>query len=145
MNMKTTSLLASTLLCSSLLSGCSFFGYHKVPKAVRAPPEEAAAVRFPDAFDKGLPLDGPTLVALTVALNEFMPPEARAQDRDEKLARCLSRRDTYDVAILKENDDLYFISFTANLGRCGIQDDGTALDLGAVYAIDGKGRVLSVL
>jgi hypothetical protein len=40
------------------------------------------------------------------------------------------------------NDDLYFVSFSPSLKRCGLER--YILDGGAVYAIDGKGRILSV-
>jgi hypothetical protein len=130
---------------SSLLAGCSYFGYYKYKRAERAPPQEAEKVTLPDSYDEGIHLDGPAMAALEVATNEFMPPGVKATSSDERLARCLVRRDTYDVTVLKVNDDLYFVSFLPNLARCGIEPEVMLMDAGAVYAIDGRGRVLSVL
>jgi hypothetical protein len=138
------SLLAISI-CSSLLTGCSYLGYYKLKKAERAPPQEAERVVFPDSYEEGIHLDGPAMAALEVARNEFMPPGAKATSSDERLAHCLARRDTYDVAILKANEDLYFVSFLPNLARCGIESDVMLMDAGAVYAIDSRGRVLGEL
>jgi hypothetical protein len=131
--------------CSSLLTGCSYLGYYKHKKAERALPHESERVIFPDSYEEGIHLDGPAMAALEVARNEFMPPGVKASSSDERLAHCLARRDVYDVAIVKANEDLYFVSFLPNLARCGIESDGVLMDAGTVYAIDGRGRVLSEL
>jgi hypothetical protein len=77
-------------------------------------------------------------------MGEFMPPgrKVKVNDGDERLAQCLSRWETFDTSVLKGSDDLYFVRFSPRLSRCGI--DGIILDAGAVYAIDGNGRVLDV-
>ncbi|MFL5349416.1 MAG: hypothetical protein ACJ8AT_31840 [Hyalangium sp.] len=85
------------------------------------------------------------MAALEIARHEFMPPGVKATSSDERLAHCLARRDVYDVTVLKANDDLYFVSFLPNLARCGIEPEVMLMDAGAVYAIDGRGRVLNVL
>ncbi|MFY2556173.1 hypothetical protein ACN469_00860 [Corallococcus terminator] len=142
--MKTSPLIA--LLCgASLLSGCSLLGYHKPRKAERAPPEEASKVTFPDSMEQGVHLDGPAMAALEIAMNAFLPPDRKPDARDEALARCLARRDTYDASVLKENDDLYFVSFLPRLSRCGIELETPLMDAGAVYAIDARGRILAEL
>lgn len=142
--MKTSALTA--LLCLALLlNGCTLLGYHKVRRAERALPQESAKVSFPDSMEQGVHLDGPTVAILEVALNEFLPPDAKAEARSEKLAKCLSRRDTYDVTILKENDDLYFVSILPRFSRCGIELETPIMDVGATYAIDRNGRILSEL
>lgn len=137
--------LAIIICWSSLLAGCSYFGYYKIQKAEHAPPQEAEKVSFPNSYEEGIHLDGPAMAALEIARNEFMPPGVRATSSDERLARCLARRDVYDVTVLKANDDLYFVSFLPNLARCGIEPEVMLMDAGAVYAIDGRGRVLNVL
>jgi len=142
--MKTSPLIA--LLCgASLLSGCSLLGYYKPRKAERAPPEEASKVTFPDSMEQGVHLDGPAMAALEVAMDAFLPPDRKPDARDEALARCLARRDTYDASVLKENEDLYFVSFLPRLSRCGIELETPLMDVGAVYAIDARGRILAEL
>jgi hypothetical protein len=140
-----TSSCAIGLCCISLLSGCARLGYYKINRAERAPPGEASAVVFPNSLEDGIHLDGPAMAALEVARNEFMPPGAKATAHDEKLATCLSRRDAYDVTVLKANDDLYFVSFLPRFSRCGIELETPIMDAGVTYAIDGRGRILSEL
>lgn len=131
--------------CAALLSGCARFGYYKISKVERAPLAEAEQVVFPNSYESGIHLEGPAMAALEVARNEFMPPGATATARDEKLARCLAHRDTYDVTVLKANDDLYFVSFLPRFSRCGIELEPPIMDAGATYAIDRRGRILSEL
>jgi hypothetical protein len=129
---------------SCALTGCTFFGYYKHERAPQAPPEEAAAVELPDSFESGTHLSGPMMAALKVAMGEFMPPgkKVKTDDGDERLARCLSRWETFDTSVLQAGDNLYFVRFSPKLSRCGLQE--LILDAGAVYAIDGSGRVLDV-
>ena len=137
-------LLPAVLLCSSLLSGCSYFGYYKRVKAERAPPS-SEEIYFPNSYEEGPRLDGPTTAALAVAMNDFLPPGAKVNYFDEQVARCLSSWDTYDTSILKVSDDLFFIRFTPFLSRCGVDTSiHVILDGGAEYAIDGKGRILDM-
>jgi hypothetical protein len=138
-------IIATALLSScSVLPGCSMFGYYRHPKAVRAPPEVGEKIRDPASFVATTELDGPSLAALQVALNEFMPPGAKSSGNDEQLVRCFSRRDTFDVSVQKASDDLYFVSFLADLTRCDFPPDTLVMDAGATYVIDGQGRVLDV-
>lgn len=135
------------LSCSGALTGCAFlgyYGYYKHEKPVWAPPEEAAQVAFPNSLDGGVSLSGPMLAALNVAMKDFRPPGARVMttDHDERLSQCLSRWDTFDTSVLKADDNLFFVRFFPDLSRCGIND--IILDAGAVYAIDGQGRILDV-
>lgn len=77
-------------------------------------------------------------------MNEFLPPgsEVKTNDPDKRVANCLSRRSIYETLVLKANEDLFFVSFIPDLRRCGLDEE--ILDGGAVYAIDGRGRVLDV-
>ncbi|AKF84671.1 hypothetical protein MFUL124B02_02675 [Myxococcus fulvus 124B02] len=145
--MSTTSwLVTAAIICGPVfLSGCSLLGHYKPKQAERAPAAESAKVTFPDSFEQGTHLDGPAMVALEVAMNTFLPPDRRPEARDEALSRCLARRDTYDTTVLKENDDLYFVSFLPRLSRCGIELETPIMDAGAVYAIDARGRILAEL
>ncbi|MBN8229256.1 hypothetical protein JYK02_17240 [Corallococcus macrosporus] len=137
--MKTS--MGIALLCVPL-TGCSLLGYHKVQKAVWAPPEEAAAVVFPNSFKEGVHLEGPMMTALEVAMNEFLPPGSELQTResDKRMAQCLSKRSSYNTHVLQSGDDLFFVWFSPNPSRCGLNEP--ILDGGAVYAIDGQGRIL---
>jgi len=137
----------TAILCLSLLlNGCSLLGYHKLRRAERAPPEEASRVSFPDSMEQeGTHLEGPAAAALEVAMNEFLPPDARVEARSEQLAHCLSRRATYDVTVLKENDNLYFVRILPRFSRCGIELETPIMDVGATYAIDRNGRILGEL
>ncbi|WP_426733836.1 hypothetical protein [Myxococcus faecalis] len=145
--MSTTSwfVMATIIGGPVFLSGCSLPGHYKPKQAERAPAAESTKVTFPDSFEQGTHLDGPAMAALEVAMNVFLPPNRRPEARDEALARCLARRDTYDTTVLKENDDLYFLSFLPKLSRCGIELETPIMDAGAVYAIDARGRILAEL
>lgn len=74
-------------------------------------------------------------------MNEFLPPGAKAKADDEKVARCLSRRENFDTSVMRVSEDLFFVAFSADLSRCGINE--ILPDAGAVYAVDGRGRILA--
>ncbi|ATB29933.1 hypothetical protein [Melittangium boletus] len=130
------------MLLASMTSGCSFLGLYRIEKAERAPPEEAATVRFPDSMEEGIRLSGPTLAALRIALDDFIPPgsEFTSEDPDQRVAACLSRRSTYETLLLPREGEAVFVAFVPDLKRCGLNEE--ILDGGAVYAIDAKGRIL---
>jgi hypothetical protein len=134
----------AALCCSTALTGCTFFGYYKHEKAVWATPEEAARVEFPNSFDGGTSLTGPMVAALNVAMKEFRPPgsKVKVNDGDERLARCLSQWETFDTSVIQAGDNLFFVRFFPDISRCGIHD--IILDAGAVYAVDGQGRILDM-
>ncbi|RYZ42630.1 MAG: hypothetical protein EOO71_07165 [Myxococcaceae bacterium] len=143
MQRQTWGLLGLLVLCLGM-GGCGLLGYHKLPATPRASAEEAAQVRFPDAFDDATHLSGPMLEALTLALNDFLPPgrKVRTHARDQRIAECLSRRDTYETRVLRSQEGLFFVSFIPDLTRCGL--DAEILDGGAVYCIDAQGRIVAV-
>ena len=132
------------ILLSTLTSGCSYLGYYKHVKAERAPPEESSKVQLPTSSEGGTHLTGPMLSALGVAMNEFLPPGQtfKTNDPDKRVALCLSLWSTYETLVQQSSDDLFFVTFIPDIKRCGLQD--IILDGGAVYAIDGKGRILDV-
>lgn len=135
------SLLPWTLLCcAGVLTGCNYRFYIQ-KKAEWAPADVAAKVNFPSSTAGSLFLDGPTQKAIEVAINEFLPPGTKVKSPDERLARCLSNRETYDVSVLRA-DDLFFVTLSANLSRCGSESDLMVMDAGATYAIDAGGRIL---
>jgi hypothetical protein len=132
------------LLCSGLLSGCSYFGYHLHKSPERAPAEEAEKVEFPDSYEGGVRIEGPLRTAIEVAMDDFLPPGAKVKitDGHKPLEQCLSNRDTYDVVALRSDEGIFFVNIFPVMERCKI--DETLLDAGAVYAIDEKGRILDV-
>jgi hypothetical protein len=137
--------LFSCIVCLLLspLTGCSLFGYriHKEPR--RAPPEEAARIRFPDSFEGSTPLSGTAARALAVAMNDFIPPGTRPEDEEDQVARCLSQWETFTLSVVQAQDDLFFVRFSPErLPECA--PGRLVLDAGAVYAIDGQGRILAV-
>jgi hypothetical protein len=136
--------LVPVVLVAQMLSGCALLGYHRRPKAERAPPEEAQQVSFPDSFEGAIDIRGPLMAAVEVSMNDFLSPGAKVTVTDgyEPLEQCLSRRDTYDVVALPYGDGLFYVSFTPHLERCGLAN--TILDGGAEYILDGRGRILSV-
>jgi hypothetical protein len=131
------------LYFAGVLTGCNYRFYIQ-KKAEWAPPEVAEKVKFPGSTASSLSLDGPTLKAIDVALNEFLPPNARVTSYNERLANCLSARETYDISVLR-SEDLFFVTFSAVLSRCGLDEknlDVMVMDAGATYAIDSQGRIL---
>ncbi len=137
-------LLPLILFClAGALTGCNYRFYIQ-KKAEWAPPEIAENVKYPRSTAGSLFLDGPTLKAVEIALNEFLPPGSKIQTHDDRLSRCLSRRDTYDVSVLRA-DGVFFVTLSAELPRCGLNEtnlDVIVMDAGATYAIDGQGRIL---
>lgn len=131
------------MLLAGMASGCSWLGFYRFEKPEHAPPEEAATVRFPDSMEQGARLSGPTLAALRIALDDFLPPGSAftSEDPDRRVAACLSRQSTYDTLVYtREAEAVFFVAFVPDLKRCGLSDE--LLDAGAVYAIDSRGRIL---
>lgn len=130
------------VLCGSLLlPGCAFFGYYKHPKADWAPPEEAATVKFPSALGEEVQLTGPMLAALKVAMDEYRPPSIKPEVLMNLEQRCLSRWENIDARVVQANENLFYVQFLPDLKGC--TPNYMVLDSGAVYAIDGRGRILA--
>jgi hypothetical protein len=128
--------------CLMTLTGCSLLRYGFYKKSEWAPPEVAAKVRFPDSYEKGFHLEGPSVVALEAALNDFLPPGTAPRKGDDLVARCLSLRETFHVSIWQPNDNnIFFVRFTPDLSRCA--PGAIITDGGAEYAVDGAGRILA--
>ncbi|WP_434384061.1 hypothetical protein [Melittangium boletus] len=124
--------------------GCSLFRYGLYRKAEWAPPELAARVRFPESYDRGAHIEGPSVVALQAALNDFLPPggSTSAHADDDRVARCLSLRESFRVSVWQPNDNnIFFVRFTPDLSRCA--PEVTLSGGGAEYAVDAEGRILA--
>lgn len=137
-------LLPSVLLCSCALSGCMALerlGYHKYQKAEMAPPEDAAGIEFPSAYESGVRLDGAMMKALSVAMNDYLPPYIKAEDQKGPEFQCLARWDTYRTVVMQANENLFFVLLSPDLSKCA--PGFIVPDAGAEYAIDGNGRILS--
>lgn len=126
----------------SLLPGCSLFRYGLYRKAEWAPEDVAARVRFPESYAKGVQLEGPSVVAVEAALNDFLPPGRSPEAADDPVSRCLSLRESFRVSVWQPNDNnIFFVRFSPDLSRCA---PGVLLtDGGAEYAVDGEGRILA--
>ena len=146
MRMRRLSSVFIGLAFCGLSQGCSLFGYYKYERPERIPPEVGDRIRDPDpdTFVATTEMDGPTFAAFRVALADFMPPGSKASGNDDQLVRCFNRRDVMDVRINKVNDDLYLVSFGANIKRCDLPPGTVVLDGGATYLIDGQGRILDI-
>lgn len=124
------------------LPGCSLLGYGLYKKAEWAPPEMAAKVKFPSSYEKGAHLEGPMVVALAAAMNDFLPPGTAPRKGDDPVARCLSLRETFQVSVWQPNDNnIFFVRFTPDLSRCA--PGAIITDGGAEYAVDAEGRILA--
>ncbi|WP_434391543.1 hypothetical protein [Melittangium boletus] len=131
--------LFTPLLCAFILTGCNY-RLHIQKKAEWAAPEEMENVKPPSSVEGSISLDGQSLKAIEIAMDEFLPPGAKASSHDEKLARCLSSRENYDVSVFKSDEGIFFVAIAANLDRCGITD--SVVDAGATYGIDAQGRIV---
>jgi hypothetical protein len=129
------------LSCSGLLTGCSYFGYYKYERPVWAPPTQSAQVSFPDSHDGAIQLTGDMLKALEVAMSDFLPPGTNPEKEKDPVIQCLSRRETYRATVQQVSDNLFFVSFFADLSHCA--PGAIVLDAGADYAVDGQGRILA--
>ncbi len=144
MSQRTMRLLLPISLCLAVpLSGCSVLGYRIYKEAERAPLAEAEQVKFPNSFEGSSRLTGPMAKALAVAMNDFIPPGTHPENEEDVVARCLSRWETFTLSVQSVSDDLFFVRFSPEkLPECA--PNRSVLDAGAVYAIDGQGRILSI-
>jgi hypothetical protein len=127
--------------CLAALTGCSYLGYYKHEAAERAPPEEAAKVEFPEALEGGVRLTGPMMAALKVAMADYRPPWVRPEDQKQPEDKCLADWSYIQTSVVQAGEDLFYVLFTPDLRACG--PGFIVPDAGALYAIDGKGRILA--
>lgn len=133
----------SIVVLSSGLSGCALlghFGYYKYQKPERVPTEQAAAIAFPSSYEGGVRIDGAMMKALSVAMNDYLPPYVRAEDQKGPEFQCLARWENYRTVVTKANENLFFVLLSPDLSRCA--PGFLVPDAGAEYAIDGQGRIL---
>ncbi len=123
-----------------MLTGCGYFGYYKYPKSVWASPAEVSKVDFPDSHEGAVQLTGAMLKAIDVAMNDFLPPGTNPEREKDPVLRCLEQRETYHATVKQVREDLFFVSFFADLSQCA--PGALVLDAGADYLIDGRWRIL---
>ena len=120
-----------------LLSGCL-----RNPFPPKAVVEEERSVVFPRFYDQPsvklgeqgghFELDGESLRAVLVAVQDFLP--ARAKDQP-----CASRLESQRYHLIRQGS-VIFVYIYEDATACG--DGGGTLDSGAKYAISAEGRIL---
>ncbi len=131
------------LACLCLSSGCALF--RRPFRPPHAPPEEAASFQFPLGFPPGEHtfIPGTLAAAVELAMDDFLPRDAKLPRGTTPDEVCLHQRDTYDVLAKQLPGNVVLVAFTPKQGAC-IQE-GIALDLGATYAVDVSGwRILAI-
>jgi hypothetical protein len=109
-----------------------------------APPEEAAKVEFPHELPKQgrRQLQGNMVAAILLALDDFLPPDARPSPGPVDLAPCLFRREAYDVTAVPAAEGVVLVRFVVDLDIC---DPGESIVDVTTYAVDVKTmRILAI-
>ena len=85
------------------------------------------------------------VVAIQIALDDFLPWHAGPHPGATPSDACLYQRESYDVTVAPGGEGVVFVRFTVRDGVC---DAGgpPVMDHGATYAVDVRGhRILAVL
>lgn len=121
-----------------ILPACALF--QRPFRPPRAPPEEAARVRFP----LDLPVETRTTVsggmatAMELALEDFLPLDVKPHKGATEEERCLYQRESYNVVAAPDVEGITFVQILLRPGVCEKHDP--ILDMGATYAVDVAGR-----
>lgn len=125
------------LVFAVVLSGCMW-----LRRPHPAPLEEDRSIVFPRFSERTAvavgtgselhELDGMTLRAAMVAVNDFLPPGA-------KNPSCWDRQEAYRYRFIRQGD-IIFVRIYPDLAYCGRKF--LMLDAGATYAINTEGRIL---
>ena len=104
--------------------------------------EEDKSIRFPkfyerfpvqtDAPGEMYALDGVTLKAITIAINDFLPPIT-------KKTLCWRKPEAHDYRFIRLGD-IIFVRIGADTEACNLRHG--LLDYGVQYAISTEGRIL---
>lgn len=132
--------LLFVICCAGMLTGCAYFGYYKYPKPVWAPATESAKVEFPASHEGSVQLTGAMMKAIAVAMNDFLPQGTNPEREKDPVLRCLAQRETYQITVKQVSDNLFYVSFFADLSQCA--PGAVVVDAGADYLIDGQWRIL---
>jgi hypothetical protein len=129
------------LFAALSLSGCSFLGLYRHKKAEWASPEESANVQIPLSLQGATVVMGPAMSALKIAMDDYRPPSINMGSLTTPEDKCLARWENIDMRVLQANDNLFYVQFSPDTRRCQLEN--ILPDVGATYAIDGKGRILA--
>ena len=133
------------LVLCALLPACALF--HCPPRPSRASPQEAVGVTFPMELlmEKGnVSLSGPLVVAIQLAMEDFLPWDTEPHKGATPSEVCLYKRESYDVIAAPGADGLVFVEIYPRDGACEMGGP-PVLDFSAIYAIDSKTwRILAV-
>jgi hypothetical protein len=126
-----------TLILCVATAGCIRILIQK-PVAI----EDDRSIVFPPFFERaplevGTPgqpyqLDGVTLKAISIAANDFLPPE-------QANAPCFDRQEAHSYRVIRQGE-IIFVRIDEAPEYCGRKHGG--LDSGAKYAISTDGRIL---
>ena len=124
------------LALTLLLSSCALF------QRATPPVEEDTSIRFPEFYEqfatrvgegaRPYELDGAMLRALSLAANDFLPPDGRERP-------CWERQEAFSYRVIRQGS-LIFVRISPDPAACGSQT--LSLDGGARYAISTEGRIL---
>jgi hypothetical protein len=122
------------LALTVILSSCALFQ--------KPAPQEDTSIRFPDfrehfattIGEQGKPyeLDGATLRAITLAANDFIPPNGREP-------QCWEKQEAHRYRVIRQGD-IIFVQISSDPRAC--EPSVIPLDGGAKYAISTDGRIL---
>ncbi|HYO53154.1 hypothetical protein [Archangium sp.] len=80
--------------------------------------------------------------AIQLALDDFLPPDARPSPGPVVLAPCLNQRESYDVIAAPAPEGVMLVRFSVNLDAC---DPGESIVDVITYAVDVRTqRILAV-
>jgi hypothetical protein len=132
------------LMTCAWLPACALF--QRPPRPAHAPPEEAANFVWPVAIpEEGHQfLTGPMVVAIQLAMEDFLPWDIKPHKGATPGELCLYKRDSYDVLASPGAEGLVYVAITLRQAACH-EEGEILLDMGALYAIDVKNwRILAV-
>jgi hypothetical protein len=124
------------LVLCALLPACALF--HRPPRPIYAPPQEATELKFPVELlaSKGnVSLNGTLLAAIQLAMEDFLPWDVQPPKNATPSEACLAKRESYDVIAAPGPTGIVFVEIYARPGTCEM-GMGPILDLSARYAID---------
>lgn len=130
------------VLCA-LLPGCALF--QRPPRPVHVSPQEPVEVTFPDLpTPESVSLSGPMVVAIQLAMEDFLPWDTEPHKGATPREVCLYKRESYNVIASPEVEGVIFVEIYPRPGACEM--GGPAVKgFDVIYAIDVKNwRILTV-
>lgn len=132
------------IFLGTLLPACALF--HRPPRPIYAPPQEAASFTWPVALpieDRQV-LSGTRFAAMQLAMEDFLPWDLKPHKGATLRELCLYKRDSYDMSVAPAGEGLVFVDIYPRPGACDM-NQGPVLDMGSIYVIDTNNwRILAV-